>query len=317
MTGLTINDSEMLVWEPTKTTMQVKLGELVQYFQIGIKCNDSGIPRAYIDPTVLMPHLLEIEQPDDLDDGVVEQAHTAISFEDGFPTIEGIPFWERLEGEALPYYKMFKEYREMKYVGESNKTGALTRSIAKLSENSGMAGRQLNALSRVYHWQVRAKAYDNYKSTERQLARVHEVELMEVKHAKISNKLLDQAVDYLTDHPEQLSPKVAIELVNLAMRSGRLALGLNPDKPGSSSGEGRGSGTNINITNQANAIGDGGTMNQLNADGLSPVEQKTQDNSKDVTHLQSILHVLNQSGAFANAVMDKEEESEIIEADYK
>lgn len=304
----------MLSWEPNKTTMQVKLGELIQYFQVSIVNNSDGIPRFYIDPTVIMPHLMDVEQPDDLSDSVIEEARTLISFEDGFPTVEGIPFWERLEGEAMPYYKLFKEYREMKYLAEVNKGGSLTRSIAKLAESTGMTGRQLNALSRIYHWQVRVKAYDSYKATERQLAKQQDITLMEEKHAKISNQLLDQAVNYLLEHPEQLSPKVAIELASLAMRSGRLSLGLNPDKPGSDSG-GNGRGTNINIMNQANMGSSEGSA--VSDDGLSAVERKTQENSTKPSHLQSILHVLNQSGAFDNAIMPEVIDVEGIEEDYK
>lgn len=318
--GLTIKDSEMLVWEPSKTSMQVKLGELIQYFQVSIVNNSDGIPRAYIDPTVIMPFLLEVDEPDDLADNVIEEARTPISFEDGFPTVEGIPFWERLEGEAMPYYKLFKEYREMKYIALEDGTKSLSRSIAKLSESTGMTGRQLNALSRIYHWQIRVKAYDIYKATERCLAKQQAITLMEDKHAKISNQLLDQAVNYLLEHPEQLSPKVAIDLASLAMHSGRLSLGLNPDKPGSDSGSGGGRGTSINIMNQTSASGGNSGMGSVNpSDGLSDVERKTNENSSKPSHLQSILHVLNQSGAFDNAVMPEvdPDSAEAIDAEYK
>jgi len=299
MAGLSIRDNELLEWDSSKTSMQVKLGELVQYFQMGIPKNDN-FPRAYVDPTQIMPHLLEVNSPDDLADDVIEMAKIAIDFEDGLPTVDGIPFWERLEGEPIPYYKMYKEYREMKYLTTGTET--FSRSIAKLAETSGMSGKQLNALARVYHWQIRVKAYDRYKEIEKQLCKQNAVEHLESKHAKISNDLLDQAVLYLTTHPEQLNPKVAIDLAKLAMDAGRLSLGLNPDKPGSSEGSASNGGARINIVNQNTSVGDNSSMEQVNmVDGLSDVERKTKENSQDVTHLQSILHVLNASGAFATA----------------
>lgn len=319
MAGLTVADSQMLVWDQSKASLQTKLGELVQYFQVGINTNADGIPMSYIDPTQILPHLMEVDVPDDLGDDIVEAAKTPISFSDGFPTVEGIPFWERLEGEPIPYYNLFKEYREMKYVGMKTENGLLTRSIAKLAESSGMAGRHLNALARVYHWQIRVKAYDAYKSLERGLARQRDIELMENKHAKVSNQLLDQAVDYLLEHPEQMSPKVAIDLYKIAMGAGRLALGLNPDKPGSSLGS-SGGGTHISITNQ-NANAEGG-VSQTNMD-LSAVEKKTLENSQDPTHLQSILHVLNASGAFKTAAGQDEpekqydEDGNVIDTDFE
>ena len=321
MAGLTTSDNTMLVWDPSKTALQIKLGELIQYFQVGIANTGDGIPRSYIDPTQILPHLLEVDVPDDLGDDIVEAAKIPIEFSEGIPTVEGVPFWERLEGEPVPYYNLFKEYREMKYVGANNTTGALTRSIAKLSESCGMTGRQLSALSRVYHWQVRAKAYDSYKAIERGLARQRDIELMENKHAKISNQLLDQAVSYLLDHPEQLSPKVAIELAKLAMGTGRLALGLNPDKPGSTS-NGGGGGTHVNIVNQNANASDGGSVNQLDID-LSAVERKTQENSQDMSHVQSVLHILNASGAFSSAAGQEvdnskyDEDGNIIETEFE
>lgn len=319
MAGLTVADNQMLVWDQSKASLQTKLGELVQYFQVGITTNADGIPMSYIDPTQILPHLMEVDVPDDLDDEIVESAKTPIDFSDGFPTVEGIPFWERLEGEPVPYYNLFKEYREMKYVGMKTENGTLTRSIAKLSESSNMAGKHLNALARVYHWQVRVKAYDLYKSLERGLARQRDIELMENKHAKVSNQLLDQAVDYLLEHPEQMSPKVAIDLYKIAMSAGRLALGLNPDKPGSSSGSG-GGGTHISITNQ-NANSEG-NVSQTNMD-LSAVEKKTLENSQNMDNVQSILHILNASGAFKTAAGQEapekqlDEDGNVIDADYE
>jgi hypothetical protein len=142
---------------------------------------------------------------------------------------------------------------------------------------------------------------------------------MENKHAKVSNQLLDQAVDYLLEHPEQMSPKVAIDLYKIAMGAGRLALGLNPDKPGSSSGGGSG-GTHISITNQ-NANSEGG-VSQTNMD-LSAVEKKTLENSQNMDNVQSILHILNASGAFKTAAgqddpeKEYDEDGNVIEPDFE
>lgn len=300
-----IGDSDLLVWDVSKTSLQTKLGELVQYFQINVPTNGDGTPKSYIDPTVIAPYLLDVETPDQLSDETVNKATVPIEFDEGFPTVGGVPLWERFDGEPIPYYKLFKEYRDMRYLHA-------TRSIAKLLETSGCAGRQLNALARVYHWQMRVKAYDKYKEAERQLMREHEINKLENKHAKISNNLLDQAVDYLTDHPEQLSAKTAIQLVELAMKAGRLAVGLNPDKPGTTAGFNGGSHSTptINITNM-NA---GDNTNQANIN-LSEVEKQTQEKAQEVGTLQSIIHVLNKSGAFGVATGQTEQVDPVDEND--
>lgn len=303
MTGLTVREDELLVWSVTKTSMQSKLGEFVQYFQVGIDCNND-LPTAYIDPTQILPCLLDAESPDDIADDVIQAATIPISMDEGIPTIEGVPFWERLEGEPIPYYKLFKEYREMKYLPNDKENNIYTRSIARLATSSGMAGRQLNALSRGYHWQMRAKAYDKYKELEKQMLRQRNIEMLEAKHAQISNELLDQAVAYLKSHPEQLQPKTAIDLVELATRTGRVSLGLYPDKPGGATeSSGRG-GTQVSIINQQNAPG--GDLQQINMPE-SVVERKTKDNAADLGHLQSVLHILNQSGAFTKTEDETED----------
>lgn len=290
MAIVTKNDTALLQWDDAKTSLQHKLGDLVQYFQVGQPTNAENVPMSYIDPTVLAPILLDIQVPDDVPNETVQQAITPIEFDEGFPAVAGIPFWERLDGEALPYYKLFKEYREMKYL-------SATRSISKLSDSCGMSGRQLNALSKAYHWQVRAKAYDKFKAYERALEKEKAIEKLESKHAKISNQLLDQAVDYLERHPEQLSPKIALQMVEMAMKSGRIAIGLNGDKPGMASSGSSGSRTPaININNTVQ------TADQmLNVNAETPksagIEDKIRDNAKDMGQLQSVLHILNETGA--------------------
>jgi hypothetical protein len=268
----------------------------------------------------MMEYLPSVESPDDVPDVGVREAQVPIEMDEGFPTVGGIPFWERLDGEPLPYYKLFKEYRELKDVQG-------TRSVAKMAEQSGMSGRQITTLAHIYHWALRVKAYDQHKAYLRQVARQNEIEKLENKHAKLSGELLDQAAAYLMEHPEQMSPKTAIELIDWAVKTGRLSVGLNPDKPGSGSGNSGGTvhATNITIANQQTS-NNADNINQLNAGNgnMSAVEMQTQEKSKDVTHLQSILHVLKESGAFAAAAQTQnqggagpsEEDDGLVEAEY-
>lgn len=316
MTLVTKNDNKLLQWDDAKTSLQHKLGDLVQFFQVSMPTNADNIPMSYIDPTVLAPILLDVQVPDDVAMEVIEQATTPIEFDEGFPAVAGIPFWERLDGEALPYYKLFKAYREMKYLD-------LTRSISKLSDSCGMPGKQLSALSKAYHWQLRAKAYDKYKAYERALLQENEREKLESRHAKISNQLLDQAVDYLDKHPEQLSPKIAIQMVELAMKSGRISVGLNGDKPGTSSSAGGSRTPAININNTVQSADQ---MLNVDAGNAAGIEDKIRDKAKDMGQLQSVLHILNETGALkvaAGQVSDTaqadpdDDEYDYLDTDWK
>lgn len=295
MAGITKVDNEMLQWDESKTGIISKLGQMVQYFQLGAS-ESNGVPDYYLDPSVLTPILNEIDVPDDIPEDLLEAAKVPIMLEDGIPVIDGIPYWERLDGEPVPYYKLFKEYRDMKYLNEASR---FSRSIARLAESTQMSGKQINALAKSYHWMSRAKAYDIFKQAEKAMLKQQAVESLESKHAAMSSELLEQAVGYLLQHPEQLSPKTAIDLAKLAIETGRLSVGLDPSKPNGGANSRTANKTDINIINQ-NAVSADGPITQGNI-SMSNVQKQAQENSQDVSNLQSILHVLNASGAFAEA----------------
>lgn len=285
-----------LKWDEGKFEFQRKLGNFVQYFQINLPTNAFGVPMQIIDPLLLAQNanLLECETTDDIPDSAVQQAVLKVDFEDGLPILEGTPIWERFDGEHVEYYKLFKEYREMLY-----NTGS--RAISKLAATHNISGRNINALSKVYHWQLRVRAYDAFKKMEYERRRRFEIEKLESKHAKAADSMLEQALTYLENHPEQLNPKVAVQMVQLAIKVGRLSVGLNAEKPGSGDSP---SGTNINI-NQT--LGNG-SVDTIVEEGQPGGQQTT---AQDVSQLQSILHILDKSGA-----LDKVK-SKVVDADYE
>jgi hypothetical protein len=265
-----------------------KLGNLVQYFQVNLPTNAHGIPLQLIDPGVLIGDLPKYESSDDVPSAVIKKATWDITMEEAMPLIDGVPIWERLDGEPVPYYGLFKAYREALYL-----EGA--RAVIKLSQSSGVPVRNLTMLSRSYHWAVRCKAYDLFKKMQAARMREIEIEKLEGKHAKVADKLLEMSMEYLEDHTAQLSPKTAIQLLQVAAKMGRLAVGLQADKPGTDSG-----GTSINISQTAM----GGSDSSSNSDG--PLAVNT---TEDLSHLQSILHILDKSGAFPRTT--------VVDADYE
>lgn len=268
-----------LIWDEGKYAFQRKLGNFVQYFQVNLPVNAHGNPLQLINPLAIAESILDCETTDDVDDSIVDAAIMTIEFDHGMPLVEGLPIWERFEGETIAYYDLFKQYREMLYIGGS-------RAVAKLAALHNIPGRSVQALSKMYHWQLRCKAFDEFKKVEFERNRQFEIQRLETKHTKAADFLLGQALDYLTDHPEQLNPKIALDMLQVAMKAGRLALGLSGDRPegtGSSS-----SATNINI-HQSTGSGEMTTTVQVGA------------KEQDAGHLQSILHILDQSGALDKA----------------
>jgi hypothetical protein len=282
-----------VVWDAGQLSVHRRLGNFVQYFQVNLPVNHDGVPMKLIDPTVLMEKMIDYETTDDVPDPVLELATQEVDLDEGIPTLAGVPIWERLDGEAIHYYKLFQEYREMLYL-----TGS--RAIAKLARNRNIEGKVLSVLSKVYHWQLRVKAFDLYKKMEAARKKQFEIENMIESHTKASKKLLEYGLAYIEDHPEQLSPKVAIQMVEVAMKSGRLSLGLS-DKPGNGNGSAAAN-IQINNTTHTGTPGDGG------ADTTSNGSQGQQE--VDPSYTQSILHILDASGALDEA------KSKIIDVEF-
>lgn len=283
------------LWDAGRFEFNRKLGNFVQYFQVNLPVNGHGVPLQLINPLIIAENMLGCESTDDIPDEVLLNAVIPVDYDDGMPVIEGVPIWERLEGESVEYYKLFKEYREMLYISGS-------RAISKLAEQAAVEGKNISVLSKVYHWAQRCRAFDVNKKMITDRKRSFEVERLEGKHAKASDTMLEQALAYLNEHPEQLNTKVAVQMVQLAVKVGRLSVGLNPEKPGTT--EGAGSNTNITI-NQSNGGPDNTEMISINGDGGN-----RPPTTSELGYMQSLLHILDKTGAIDAA------KSKVIDADY-
>ncbi len=302
---------------------QQKLADFITYFQSMADTNNDGMPMSLIDPTVIAECVPYAANTDEVPEDKYYQAIVSVDFEDGVPCVGGLPIWERLDGEAIPYYKIFKEYRDMKYVNDTNLN---TRSIARLAEQINASGKLLSILSKIYHWPVRVKAYDAQKSIEIQLKKQRVVEELENKHSKYSNDILEQAINYLNKNVSKIDPKIALQMIELGMKYGRISVGLLGDKPGTQAHMSQGGvhQTNIAIsqTNSHNEAGQMLNVNNVGGDNQgrggqngSAVERRLGSNMKDQSQLMSVLHVLNASGAFKAAALpetgiDKEDDEE-------
>lgn len=280
-------------WDEGKYSIQKRLGDFVQFFQVGFPTNSLGVPSKLVLPAPLLENLLDYENTDDVPDEVLEIATVAIEYHDGIPTVDGLPIWEKLEGETIPHYNLFKEYRDMIALHG-------TRSMVKVADNHQILSKYVSALAKVYNWSLRCKVYDAIKSIEAERKRQYQIEKLSNRHSEVAAKMLEQGMEYLEAHPEQMNPKLALQMVETAMKAGRLALGLSGDKPGA-----EGAATNINIHQSAGFATGGGEVEMT--------QQGSQGGAKqaDTDYLQSILHVLDTSGAFEQA------KGKIIEASYE
>ncbi len=280
------------------------LGLVVSDMQI--KCDSNS----YIDANVILEYLTEVtkndEDPNVVPERVLNQATVTIEYIDSIPAVNGLPLWERLDCEPLDFYDIFKLYREQKYIGVSKhkpeETGSdeglvvdarrrYQRSFENLIETTGLTRKALYAISKVYHWQMRANLYDSYRKNFIELENNRMITLMETKHQSAAKKIFEKCVKYFEDIGEnelkKLSPKDVLSWWTEASKLERLSRGLPGDKIAIEKRQ------TVNITKIDNKT--------LNLNVPKP----------DNKYLQKLVNVLGKAGALPKEI---EAKADVIEA---
>ena len=264
------------------------LGENIYNLQITLPMNNEGLPLRYVDAQKMLESgVLEGE----LDIDIISGALVDIDYSEGYAIVAGMPFWERLEGEPIPYYDLFKIYLHQRDT-------QATRSFLNVQDKTNVSITTVNHLAKAFHWRVRARAYDIYKHMELQNTKKKMIDDLESDHSKKAQTLIELAEDYWpTEECETLmNPKTALEMFQAGIKLKRLSLGLHPDQP--FVGGGREEGRNvINI-----GIQQGGTITNNSGNssaGATPVKD-----------LATVIAILKAAGALTDV-------PEIIDADVE
>ena len=273
-----MSDTTLLPWSATMITVMRDLASRVSSLQASLPVNAEGLPAAYINAAVVLEKglLQDSLSKEDSDASVVH-----ISFLEGFPTVDGLPLWERLEGEVLDYYDIFKSYRNMKDAKGS-------RSLAAVADIAHIPISHVHVLAQIYHWSIRVKAYDMYKQVEFEAERQRFVKIMESKHRTAAEQLFKDCIDYMKDNVKALQPKDAIKWLEMAVKLERLSLGLDPEKP---------------YFKGENGSSDGRVIFQ-NYQIQSPTPGTSQTD-ETTSQLQEVIAILTASGALDTAVSGK------------
>lgn len=273
-----MSQSKLLPWESTMITVMRDLANRVSSLQASLPTNSDGLPLAYINAAVVLEKglLQDSLSKEDSDASVVH-----INFLEGFPTVDGLPFWERLEGEVIDYYDIFKSYRNMK-------DGKGSRSLSAVAEIAHIPISHVHVLAQIYHWTARVKAYDMYKHAEIEAERHRFVKIMESRHREAAEVLFKDCIEYMKSNMKALQPKDAIKWLEMAVKLERLSLGLDPEKP-YFKGEG--------------ASADGKTIIQNYQ--IAPQAPGVSQNDQVTSQLQEVIQILNASGALDVAFAGK------------
>lgn len=266
-------------WKPSEIDSMLKLAKRVATLQEDIPCRE-GMPLGYIDSV----ELAKLSASDD-----PSQAIVPISFLEGFPTVNGVPIWERLDGEPLDMYDLFRAYLNLPATDGK-------RTFSVIARRAGIDVRAVNAVALLWHWAARAAAYDQFKEQEREYIRRHEVRRMENKHAKAAEKIFDTCLQFIEKHHAELTTKTALEWFRMGVELHRLSLGLQKDRPEGASDNDGGGGHVININQTVTPAG-------ASIGGVATQEQEK-------GRIFEILSVLKQTG-----VLTYKTEGEVIDVE--
>jgi hypothetical protein len=242
-----------------------------------------------------VPYAMTLE---DLRDTQIEECFHSFSVIDGYPTIQGKPLWERQEWERVDYYNLFKLYRDMRYAFYNDADMLLvSRSLSILAKAVQLSAGTVNYLAQVYSWGLRATMYDSWMAAMQQRRQAIKRNLMLDRHTKIAQALTAKAFEALKKQADKMSPKEAIQLLELGLKYERISAGMSGDKPDSVGGQAS-TGPLLSIVNQTNNTGGPMQINQIG----TPVTQKMHEDMKRPDTLLSILAVLQRSGALNTAL---------------
>lgn len=297
-------DTDLTTWSPSKVQALSKTSSLVQALQAQSLRNREGEPLCYVDPQCIMANYSHLDpQETTLHD--VPDAITPLYYQDGYPTTpDGVPFWERLDNEPVPYYEYFKSFRDDTYIkslqtdnGNNTKVGSFVsksvgaRLLTRVANRVCVDRQILKTVSELYHWRLRAEAYDTFNKGELEKLRSAEVQYMQNKHMAAAEYIFDKSLKWLEQNHEELNPNSALQWFQTAVELHRLSLGLPKDKPEQGEGEAHVDRRPwVQINQQYNQSGNGTTPqgNLTSGDGASS------GTSED--RMQTILRTLNEAG---------------------
>jgi hypothetical protein len=208
------------------------LGDRIHNLQSKQSLNHNDLPLSYIDPqAVIATGLVRDMSADEINSAIIP-----IDYLEGYPVVSGLPFWEKLDGELLYFYRLFQSYRDMRETSGS-------RSLQKISDLSSQPFSIINNIAKAYHWTLRVKSYDMYREFQLDQIRRTNIQKMENKH----HSLAETAFTYIQSIIEDLlinlkanpksnkTPEYQTQLrlwFREIVKLERLSLGLSVDKPG-------------------------------------------------------------------------------------
>lgn len=156
-------------------------------------------------------------------------AYQPLSYVEGYPTLDGNPFWAKLPHEHHSAYTCFEVYldqgkqgaRQLYKVLEDDRVTSLPQ-VVKLSD--------IQEWFHLYYWVARSRASDLFYTAHRQRMRAMRAIEAEDDQYIIAERLLNLCCNYLDENEDELkenmTPKAFTELLKTAVGMQRVSLSL-------------------------------------------------------------------------------------------
>jgi hypothetical protein len=242
-----MEDPNPLIWDQATKAMHRRLVErtALPATANGHQLEDQRI-NGFFDPSTLTPEhdepqFIEFDPPP-ADAALYSTLSTTSNGRlSHIPTVKGSPIWERLPQEPLPFYHAYTYYRD-----QDN-----PRSLKDVATALRGDPEVVYILSRLWHWDARSRAYDQYVNSLKERTRAQRIVLMETEHSEIARKLLSKAKASLeTLTPEDLTPALMLELIKTGTGLERLANRLPKDAPEEDKQDKRSHDTNVQVNGE-------------------------------------------------------------------
>lgn len=174
---------------------------------------NNSIPSHLVNPAIFFyqENLTKLDRilPEKLAEDTPEQLLMGIQFTDNMLSYNGMPIFERIEGESLPYFELFKRYRN---------TSAFDggRSLFKTAKTSEFTVYELRFIFKIFHWEIRAAAYDDYKNRLDEMFISQTANQLLKDQVKTADKLAKIGMDNIERVQGEVPPDVAMKLVTFA-----------------------------------------------------------------------------------------------------
>lgn len=254
---------------------QLQLKNYIMKIQQGCAIDNQGRVRALVNAREALS-ALSTYSVEALIDQPTEGLIMPIDYVDGCPVINGYPIWERLEGETMEAFEVFQKYLKMIQMD------CPQRSVYQLSLSTKNAVAELTQLRIINHWELRAQAYDDYVVGNRRAIQLLQQRDIEDRHAKVGKELTNLAFKYLDTHTEMLTPKVAVQILEVSTKLERSTAGM-------STGAEKGADSRINVN----------VANQIGTAASKPVTENTVvtgDLDTDRARLTQMVNIMNNIG---------------------